>query len=89
MMSAYYNEECFETGKKVSIINGKLHLHNRVLKTEHIKLTQRLIMELSDSENTIYRNVTEPGNYMYFYNEWYSGAWDFVEVRLINLGDCK
>lgn len=84
-----YNEECFKTGKKLFIVNGKLHLYNRILKTEHIKPMQRLIMKLSDSENVIYRNVTEPGNYMFFYNEWHSGAWDFIEVRLVNLGNCK
>jgi hypothetical protein len=85
----WFGEECFKTGKKLAIINGKLYLNNRILKAESIEPLRRLVMELSDSENVIYRNVTKPENYMYFYNEWCSGGWDSIEVRLVSLDDCK
>lgn len=85
----WHNEECFKTGRKLSIVNGKPYLDNAILKMAHIKLSQQLIMKLSDDKNTAYHNVTKPAWYTRFYNQWYFGEWDFIEVRLVNLGDCK
>ncbi len=87
-MSKCSNEDCFELSSKIlSNVGGKLYLNGEPFNRKLIQPNQQIIMKLNNLVSEIFRDVTDPHNYLCYHQKYFSGAWVSIEMRLVD--NCK